>query len=115
MIDMIDMEAYFNHIRADFAKWMRGTSGDETSQRTEESIREFCDSLSFEVGNKYIKVTKNSGCNPSVHSFIVLKDTGKFRRGDILKAASWRAPATNFARGNVIEGTLDRVTWTGAI
>ena len=52
--------------------------------------------------------------NRSVHSFIVIKDTDKFKRGDILKAASWKKPATNFVRGNILEGTFDRVTWTGA-
>ena len=39
----------------------------------------------------------------------------KFKAGDILKAASWKAPATNFVRGNLFEKTFDRVRWTGVI
>jgi hypothetical protein len=50
-----------------------------------------------------------------VHSFIVLKNDGKFRKGDILKAASWAAPATNFVRGNVLDKKYANATWTGII
>lgn len=57
----------------------------------------------FEVGNKYIKVFADDGKGNNVyaHSFIVNKATGKFPVGTILKAASWKAPATNFARGDI--------------
>lgn len=55
----------------------------------------------------------------SAHSFIVLKDdtTYGFRRGDILKAATWKAPATNFSRGTIFDPATyaDRVRWTGAL
>jgi len=65
----------------------------------------------YEVGKKYIKVITNA----SVHSFIVKKDGGKWRAGDILKAATWRAPATNFKRGNILEKNYGGTTWTGAM
>jgi len=44
-----------------------------------------------------------------VHSFVE-KSTG-----DILKAASWAAPARNFTRGNVYitSSYENRVRWTG--
>ena len=29
--------------------------------------------------------------------------------------ASWSAPAKNFARGNILEKTFGRVSWTGAV
>ena len=35
------------------------------------------------------------------------------KRGDILKAASWNAPATNKARGNIFEEYT--VQWTGPL
>lgn len=52
----------------------------------------------------------------SAHSFIVVKDdpTTGFKRGDILKAASWKAPATNFIRGTIFDPTTyARITWAG--
>ena len=39
----------------------------------------------------------------SVNGFIVKKATKGFVEGDMLKAAGYNAPATNFARGNVFE------------
>lgn len=73
--------------------------------------KSFEDSLQYEEGKVYIKIIKDS----SVHSFIVKEDTKQFKKGDILKAASWRSPAKNFARGNVFEPlSYKYVSWTGA-
>lgn len=68
--------------------------------------------ISFDEGRKYIKVVIAQSGFSSVHSFIVKEDHGKFKAGDILKASSWKAPATNFARGNVLEGRY-KARWTG--
>jgi len=73
---------------------------------------EYADGLRLEGGNKYIKVTMASGSQRSVWGFIVKEDTGKFRKGDLLKAASWKAPALNMARGNVLDGNYP-LQWTG--
>jgi len=74
-------------------------------------IQEYNDSFRIEEGSKFIKIVSRN----SVHCFIAKGNIGKFRMGDILKAASWKAPAKNFARGNVIDGTFDRIRWTGAL
>ena len=66
--------------------------------------------VEFAEGSKYVKiVTISAGGSRSVHSFVE-KSTG-----DILKAASWAAPARNFTRGNVyITSSYEkRVRWTG--
>lgn len=61
-------------------------------------------------GKKYIKVSKNG----SVWGFVVATDTDKqFKKGDLLKAASWKAPARNQARGNILDGDYSWVRWTG--
>ena len=59
---------------------------------------EYKNSFKITNGQKYIKVT-NDG---SVKAFIVKKDNGKFKTGDILKPASWKAPAKG-ARGNIFD------------
>ena len=77
----------------------------------EKMYEEFCESLTFTVGPKYIRIFAEKG---GVKGFIVKTDTDKkFKKGDILKAAGWAAPARNFARGNVLEGGYE-VRWTGA-
>ena len=74
-----------------------------------EMQKEFADGIEIREGKKYYKVIGHR----SVHSFIVKQDDAKFRKGDILKAASWAAPATNFARGNILEDF--EIRWTGAL
>lgn len=66
--------------------------------------------VEFEPGSKYVKVVKiSAGGSRSVHSFVEKEN------GAIWKAASWKAPAKNFVRGNVYDaGTyLNRLQWTG--
>lgn len=100
---------YMQAIRDDYARWLLQTPTDIRIRMTEE----FQNSVGFDVGSKYIRVF--SGANQrSVHSFICLKDNGKFKKGDILKAAGWKSPARNFARGNLIENNFSNVRWTGA-
>jgi predicted PilT family ATPase len=73
--------------------------------------KNFAETLRFEEGKVYIKVCTDT----SVHSFIVKEDTKQFRKGDILKAASWRSPAKNFARGNIFTSeSYKNVCWAGA-
>ena len=78
----------------------------------EEANREFRESLRVEEGRKYLKVTKRLGTQTMVWGFIVKGDNDKlFRKGDILKAASWASPARNKARGNIFDDY--DVRWTG--
>ncbi len=114
---MMDLTAYLDHIRANYgAWWALDSTDDPVKVRIRQEMKEdFDSSLSYDVGSKYIKVcTGREGRGRSVHSFICLKDDGKFKVGDILKAASWAAPARNFARGNILRGEFQNITWTGA-
>ena len=66
--------------------------------------------IEFEEGSKYVKVVSvSAGGSRSVHSFVE-KSTG-----NIWKAASWKAPAKNFARGNVFNQStyIKNTRWTG--
>ena len=76
-------------------------------------VDEFVDNLKVEEGRKYLKIVKKLGNQEMVWGFIVKKDDAKFRAGDILKAASWAAPARNKARGNILDEDFSWVRWTG--
>lgn len=102
--DFPGLVEYLDYIKADYAKWKTD------SPYRDEFIADFNAGLRVEVGSKFIKVVSNG----SAHSFICLRDMGKFTKGDILKAASWAAPAKNFPRGNTMSRNFGFVRWTGA-
>lgn len=66
----------------------------------------------YEFGTKYVKIISQSMRNSSrsSHSYVVIGDQGKFKHGDILKSASWKAPAKNFSRGNVLTGNFEHIS-----
>ena len=109
-----ELDLYLDYICEDYRQWMsRASKRDERGLDSirQEMIEEFVAKTRYEEGSKYIKVITKG----SVHSFIVKRDGGKWRAGDILKAASWRSPATNFKRGNILEKNYGRTSWTGAM
>jgi hypothetical protein len=115
---MKNLEIYIDHIREDYRQWMtRCGKADERGLDSvrQEMIEEFVSNVRAQEGKKFVKVTTSNGSGSSAHSFIVKKTEGKFVEGDILMAASWSAPAKNFARGNILEKTFGRVSWTGAV
>ena len=59
-------------------------------------------------GRKYTKIIMNTGNQKSVWAFIDRTN------GDVLKAATWRAPAKH-ARGNLYDpyGGMLNINWTG--
>ena len=86
-------------IMADYAKFLKEIDGSKDKFGIE-----------FEAGSKYVKVVSISGGGSrSVHCFV------EKANGNILRAASWKAPARNFVRGNVYdqESYINRVRWTG--
>jgi hypothetical protein len=66
--------------------------------------------VEFDEGKKYVKVVSISGGGSrSVFCFVEKEN------GNIWRAASWKAPARNFVRGNVFDQAsyADRIRWTG--
>ena len=104
-----NLNAYKEYLINNYAAWSNRAMS-SYPERAEERLNEFRNSIRFEEGNKFIKVIVGS----SVHSFIVKNDDAKFKSGDILKAASWKAPAKNFSRGNVLNNVYGSIMWAGA-
>jgi hypothetical protein len=96
---------------ADYNEWTFRAAKGELSDINKEMMNEYAEGIEFAEGNKYIKVLQNR----SAWGFIVAVDNDKkFKKGDILMAAGYNAPARNKARGNVFELENLRVQWTGA-
>lgn len=97
----------------DYAKW--STRNGEMDEIRKQMFERFATSFSVEVGRKLIKIVANG----SVKAFIIKEDMsvegdrGYFKKGDILKAASYKQPAKNAARGNCVEGDFSWIRWTG--
>ena len=115
-IDMnTEMTTLIENIKADYLTWTSQCADAKgcvtLTETNKEMMAEFNEGISYKAGTKYIKITRERN---GVWGFVVNTDNDKkFKKGDILKAAGWAAPARNFARGNIIEGGYT-VAWTGA-
>ena len=86
---------------------------------TYRTSEEFRAKFMVTVGQKYIKIGRvsdhSSGKMGQVWAFVVNTDDDKlFKRGDVLKAAGFNAPARNAPRGNVLDGGFN-IRWTGPL
>ena len=98
-------------IKADFVRFATRNGKEPLSGYFAEKVANYDDILEVKYGKKYIKIISDR----SVWGFIVnTDDDKKFRKGDILKAAGWNAPARNAARGNILDGGYC-VQWTGPL
>jgi|TARA_B110000263_G_scaffold163958_1_gene142784 hypothetical protein len=84
---------------------------------THRTSEEFRSKFMIKPGQKYIKIGRISDHTPGrmgqVWGFVVGVDNDpKFKKGDVLKAAGYNAPARNAPRGNVLEGGFN-INWTG--
>jgi hypothetical protein len=96
--------------KADYVSWTTNSKTGEVSEYSKEEIANWDSKTSIRPGKKYIKIVQDTG----VFAFIVKEDFKHFKKGDILKAAGFNAPALNRARGNVLDGNY-HVKWTGPL
>jgi len=86
------------------------TMGRNDSAYTKQKLENYESQTTVKEGKKYIKIIFDR----SVFAFIVKEDFKHFKKGDVLKPASWAAPALNQSRGNVLEGNYP-IQWTGPL
>jgi len=78
----------------------------------------FAEELTLNPGRKYLKITNEEVSDDGertssrVWGFVQLEDDNKFKKGDILMAAGYNAPARNKPRGNIFDDDYT-VCWTG--
>jgi len=105
------IENLLEKIKADYINWSTKNGTKEISSYTQGVLDAFDDNVEVKHGKKYIKIL--GGVSSGVWGFIVATDNHpKFKKGDILKAAGYNAPATNAARGNIVDGGYT-INWTG--
>ena len=110
-----EIEKVLESMREDYKRWSKAGSSGSSEIKTEME-ENYCNGLEVEENRRYWKITgtNGSGSQVSVKGFIVKAGDKKFREGDMLKPAGWAAPARNFARGNVLDGTgFGNARWTG--
>ena len=89
---------------------MSTSGGKELTGYSKEQVDNWDNKTKVTFGKKYIKVVQDTG----VFAFVMKEDSGRFKKGDILKAAGYNKPALNSARGNVLEGGY-AIQWTGPL
>jgi hypothetical protein len=98
-----------NGAKADYVSWTTDKNGN-VSDYSKEEIANWDNKTTVKKGQKYIKIVHDRG----VFAFIVINDFKHFKKGDILKAAGYNAPALNSPRGNVLNGNY-HIKWTGPL
>ena len=96
--------------KEDYISMSTGYGKRELSGYSKEQADNWDSKTKVSMGKKYIKVVQENG----VFCFIVKEDFKHFKKGDILKAAGYNAPALNSARGNVLTGNY-YIQWTGPL
>ena len=95
--------------KADYVKWST-LGGKELTGYSKEQVDNWDNKTKVTFGKKYIKIVQDTG----VFAFVMKEDSGRFKKGDILKAAGYNKPALNSARGNVLTGNYN-IQWTGPL
>ena len=79
---MLRINDMLEHMKNDYKAW--ADRGPDPHGHRASMYEDFCNSLDYTIGKKYIKVIQEDS---SVHAFIDRKT------GDVYKPASWKAPA----------------------
>ena len=118
---MYKVEKTANNVLSGISIMMQGAKNDYINMSTsygkkeltgysKEQVDNWDSKTKISEGKKYIKIVQDTG----VFAFVMKEDSGRFKKGDILKAAGYNKPALNQARGNVLTGNYN-IQWTGPL
>ena len=96
--------------KEDYISMSTGYGKRELTGYSKEQADNWDNKTKVSMGKKYVKIVQDTG----VFCFVVKEDFKHFKKGDILKAAGYNAPALNSARGNVLTGNY-YIQWTGPL
>ena len=96
--------------KLDYERWSTNNGYKELTGYSKEQVDNWDNKTKISQGKKYIKIVQDTG----VFCFSAKEDFKHFKKGDILKAAGYNAPALNSARGNVLAGNYP-IQWTGPL
>ena len=96
--------------KLDYERMSTRNGQNELTGYSKEQVDNWDKQTRVSQGKKYIKIVQDTG----VFCFIAKEDFKHFKKGDILKAAGYNAPALNSARGNVLSGNY-AIQWTGPL
>ena len=118
---MIQVDKKADNLKDGITNMMLGAKNDYINMSTsygkkelqgysKEQVDNWDNKTKVSEGKKYIKIVQDTG----VFAFVMKEDSGRFKKGDILKAAGYNKPALNSARGNVLTGNY-YIQWTGPL
>ena len=121
IVERKDIDKVLDVMKADYFEWTvtRNKLYYSENFNEEDALKgceEFNKGLNVTEGSRYFRIVSNRHGQLHCVGFIVKEGHKKFKEGDLLHAASWAAPARNFARGNLYDDsfkTAGRVRWTG--
>ena len=96
--------------KLDYERMSTSNGTKELTGYSKEQVELWDNKTKIMPGKKYIKIVQDTG----VFCFIAKEDFKHFKKGDILKAAGYNAPALNQPRGNVLTGNYP-IQWTGPL
>ena len=96
--------------KLDYERMSTRNGQTELTGYSKEQVETWDNKTKVMPGKKYIKIVQDTG----VFCFIAKEDFKHFKKGDVLKAAGFNAPALNSARGNVLTGNY-MIQWTGPL
>ena len=122
IVERKDIEKVLDIMKADYFEWTVTRNKLHYPENFDEEdalkgCEDFNKGLNVTEGSRYFRIISTTITGQlRCCGFIVKEGHKKFKEGDLLRAASFNAPARNFARGNLYDAVslqTGHIRWTG--